>query len=83
MLLRTALALVLAGLAAGCGSTSVPSVEDAVRSYSGAFLAGQGEKAAAMLSTRCDAPALRQQIVLASKAVPALYGQARIDSIRC
>jgi hypothetical protein len=34
-----------------------PSVEDAIRSYSGAFLSGQGEKAAAMLSTRCDTAA--------------------------
>jgi hypothetical protein len=56
-------------------------VEDAVRSYSGAFLSGRGEKAAAMLSTRCDSPALRTQIIQAAKAAPALYGQARIVSI--
>lgn len=59
----------------------VPSVEDAVRSYSGAFLSGQGEKAAGLLSARCDTPALRQQIIQASKAAPALYGQARIVSV--
>lgn len=58
-----------------------PSVEDAVRSYSGAFLSGQGDKAAGMLSTRCDTPALRSQIIQASKSAPALYGQARLVSI--
>jgi hypothetical protein len=57
-------------------------VEDAVRSYSGAFLSGQGEKAAGMVSTRCDTPALREQIIQASKAAPALYGQANLVSIR-
>jgi hypothetical protein len=56
-------------------------VEDAVRSYSGAFLSGQGEKAAAMVSARCDTPALRSQIIEASKMAPALYGQARLISI--
>jgi hypothetical protein len=56
-------------------------VEEAVRSYSAAFLSGQGDKAAAMLSTRCDTPALRAQIIEASKSAPALYGQARLVSV--
>jgi hypothetical protein len=63
------------------GHHHTPSVEDAVRSYSGVFLSGQGEKAATMLSTRCDTAALRSQIIQASKMAPALYGQARLVSI--
>ena len=58
-----------------------PAVEDAVRSYTAAFLSGQGEKAASMLSARCDTPTLRQQTVQASKMAPALYGQARLVSV--
>jgi hypothetical protein len=78
---RAVLALVLTGLAAGCGSSPAPQVEDAVRSYTAAFLSGQGEKAAGMLSARCDTPALRGQIIQASAAAPALYGQAKLISV--
>jgi hypothetical protein len=92
---RSLLVAALLASAAACSSPSTPtaggtasfaahpppSVEDAVRSYSGAFLSGQGEKAAVMLSTRCDSPALRTQIIQAATAAPALYGQARMVSI--
>jgi hypothetical protein len=79
--LRAALALSLAFSAAACGSSPRPPVEDAVRSYSGAFLSGQGVKAADMLSARCNTPTLRQQIIQASMAASALYGQARLVSV--
>lgn len=79
--LRAVLALVLACSTAGCGSSPQPSVEDAVRSYSAAFLSGQGEKAAGLLSARCDTPTLREQIIQASKAAPVLYGQAKLVSV--
>jgi hypothetical protein len=34
-----------------------------------------------MLSARCDTPALREQLIRASKAAPALYGQAWLVSV--
>jgi hypothetical protein len=84
MPLRTAFIVVLAaGLAAGCGSStgSASDLEQSVRSYSAAFLSGQGEKAAGMLSARCNTPALHAQVVQAAAAAPALYGQAKLVSI--
>ena len=80
--LYTTLALVLAGVGAACRSGSGPSVEDAVRSYSAAFLSGKGEKAARMLSARCDTPERRDQVIRASKLARTLYGQARIVSVK-
>lgn len=57
------------------------AVEDAVRSYTSAFLSGDGEKAASLLSQRCNTPALRQQIINAASMAPAMYGQAAIVSV--
>jgi hypothetical protein len=82
----------VAQAATGCGSAGGPAtslatktpeqaVESAVRSYTAAFLSGQGETAANMLSERCDTPAVREQIISASRTAPALYGQAAIVSI--
>ena len=84
-----------AALLTGCGSFSSSvqaaapttavdqgkAVEDAVRSYSSAFLSGNGEKAASLLSQRCNTPALRQQIISAASMAPAMYGQAAIVSV--
>jgi hypothetical protein len=56
-------------------------VESAVRSYTAAFLSGQGEKAADMLSERCNTPTKREEIISASRIAPALYGQAAIISV--
>lgn len=69
-------------LLGGCASSgSSAELEDAVRSYSAAFLSGQGEKAAGMLSARCDTPALHAQTVQAAAVAPALYGQAKLVSV--
>jgi hypothetical protein len=76
--------LVAVVLAVGCSSSSgsADALEQAVRSYSAAFLSRQGEKAAGMLSARCSTPALHAQIVQASAAAPALYGQARLVAVQ-
>lgn len=83
MLSRPALALAAAALTAGCASSggTAEQLDQAVRTYTGAFLSGQGEKAAGMLSARCDTPALHGQIVQAAAAAPALYGQAKLLSV--
>jgi hypothetical protein len=63
------------------GKTPEQGVESAVRSYTAAFLSGQGAKAADMLSERCNTPAKREEIIAASRIAPALYGQAAIISV--
>lgn len=80
--MRVALALTALALAAGCASsTGTPDqLDQAVRSYSAAYLSGQGEKAAGMLSQRCD-PALHAQVVAAASEAPALYGTAKLVSV--
>jgi hypothetical protein len=61
--------------------TPEQAVESAVRSYTAAFLSGQGEKAADMLSQRCNTLTMREEIISASRIAPALYGQAAIVSV--
>jgi hypothetical protein len=75
-------ALAVSALAAGCGSSrSADELEQSVRSYSAAFLSGQGEKAAGMLSARCNTPQIHGQIVQAAAAAPAMYGTAKLVSV--
>ena len=50
-----------------------------MRSYSAAFLSGQGEKAAGIVSTRCAA--VKPQIAAAAAAAAALYGTAKLVSV--
>jgi hypothetical protein len=77
-----AAALTFFTLVVGCGSSgSAAELEQSVRSYSAAFLSGQGEKAAGMLSARCNSPQIRGQIVQAAAAAPALYGTAKLVSV--
>ena len=81
MMLRAAAVLAAVVALAGCGSSSGTSagLEQAVRSYSAAFLSGQGVKAAGMLSARCAV--LKPQVVQAAAAAPALYGSAKLVSV--
>src|SRR5690348_6063973 len=72
---------VVSPAASAVTKTPEQAVESAVRSYTAAFLSGQGDKAASMLSQRCDTPAVREQIISASRLAPALYGQAAIVSV--
>ncbi len=78
-----AITALTAALSAACGSSAgtPEQLEQAVRSYSAAFLSGQGEKAAGMLSQRCG-PQLHQQTVQAASMAPALYGQAKLVSVQ-
>lgn len=88
------LAVLTAALVTGCGASSgsgspgaqtpvdpSKAVEDAVRSYTSAYLSGDGQKAASLLSSRCNTPELRQQIISAASMAPAMYGQAAIVSV--
>jgi hypothetical protein len=75
------LALVAVLFAVACSSPR-PPVEDAVRSYTAAFLSGDGEKAADMLSARCDTPTMHGAVVAASANAAALYGQAKLVSVQ-
>jgi hypothetical protein len=54
MMLHRPLLIAAAALAltAGCAGGSAGELDTAVRSYSAAFLSGQGDKAAGMLSAR-------------------------------
>jgi hypothetical protein len=81
LIVRTAALLALVVLAAGCGAPAKPPVEDAVRSYTAAFLSGRGDAAANMLSARCNTAAMRGAIVTASANAAALYGQAKLVSV--
>lgn len=81
---RTAIATpaVLAALLtlAACGE-SAPSVDEAVRSYTSAYLSGDGGTAYSLLSTRCKATISPDVLQRQASAAAALYGQARIVSL--
>lgn len=62
-----------------CGTA--PSVDDAVRSYTAAFLSGNGDKAYDLLSARCQSVLSREQLRKVSAAAAVLYGQARMISL--
>src|SRR5437763_2426062 len=62
-----------------CGTT--PSVDEAVRSYTSAYLSGDGDKAYDLLSTRCKSVLSREQLRRAASGAAMLYGQARIISL--
>lgn len=78
-----AVVVLVVSLLAGCGSATgtAEQLDQAVRDYSAAFLSGQGEKAAGMLSARCNTPALHARIVQLAQMAAALYGQAKIISV--
>jgi hypothetical protein len=76
-----AAAVLIAVLLAGCSSGTTGAVEDAVRSYSSAYLRGDGQAAYDMLSTRCRKIISLGQLKAASTGAAALYGQAQLISV--
>lgn len=75
----TAVLAVGLSLAAGCSST--PDVDDAVRAYTSAYLAGDGAKAHALLSTRCQAAMSPSELGRHAAGAATFYGRARITSL--
>lgn len=70
------------GHSAKATTSEVTAVEEAVRSYSSAFLRGDGDAAFAMLSARCQTVLPKAQLTAAARGGAALYGRARIVSIQ-
>lgn len=75
-------------LLAACSSGATPStatpmgaVEDAVRSYSSAYLRGDGQKAHDMLSVRCQKILSLGELNAAATGAAALYGRAQLISV--
>lgn len=70
-------------LLAGCtgGSTGDGSLERAVRSYSAAYLSGDGEAAHDLLSERCRERVPLDEFNPAVAAAPRLYGGAEMTSL--
>jgi hypothetical protein len=68
---------------AACSSrtTQVAAVEDAVRSYSSAYLSGDGQKAYELLSARCKKVISLSEIKAAAAGAAVLYGQAQLISV--
>jgi hypothetical protein len=73
--------VVVVVLLAACSSGSTAAIEDAVRSYSSAYLRGDGQTAYDMLSTRCRTIIRLGQLEVASTGAAALYGQAQLISV--
>ncbi len=59
---------------AGPTATPAAAVEDAVRSYSSAYLSGNGQKAHDKLPARCSKVISLEKIKLASAGAAVLYG---------
>jgi hypothetical protein len=84
--IRTAVAAVLGAVVlvlAACSSmtTQVAAVEDAVRSYSSAYLSGDGQKAYDLLSARCKKVISLSEVKAAATGAAVLYGQAQLISV--
>jgi hypothetical protein len=80
----TAVPLALAASCSGSSSaTTTPgaAVEDAVRSYSSAYLRGDGPKAYDLLSARCKKVISLSEVKAAATGAAALYGQAQLISV--
>jgi hypothetical protein len=71
----------LTGCSAGPAVTPAAAVEDAVRSYSSAYLSGDGQKAHDKLSARCSKVISLEKMKAASAGAAALYGQAQLISV--
>jgi hypothetical protein len=67
--------------ACSSGPTATAAVEDAVRSYSSAYLRGDGQAAYDMLSTRCQKIISLSRLRAASAGAATLYGQAQLISV--
>lgn len=68
-------------LLTACSSGSKAAVEDAVRSYSSAYLRGDGQTAYDMLSARCQKIISLGELEVAASGAAALYGQAQLISV--
>jgi hypothetical protein len=75
------LTLLFTACNSGPAATDTAAVEDAVRSYSSAYLRGDSQTAYVMLSTRCRKIINLGQLKAASAGGAALYGQAQLISV--
>jgi hypothetical protein len=72
--------LCLALLLAACSGNDTPEIEPAVRAYSDAYLAGDGDTAFALLTSRCQDRTDQEEFQLSAAAGKAQYGAAKMTS---